>query len=96
MDKLHKFGPIGLLIAVIVRVLVSGAGLADAIMVVSLAALVYLMQKADQSEKIESYIKENSSKVDELTQKIAEQKTDVDSLKSFASAMRITGQSRGR
>ncbi len=84
MESLLKVAPIGLLFALCVKTIAKGAGLSEAAMVIALAALVYLLEQKEYSDraiKIQSELDELRKEVQKTREEFAEARTYVSGMK---------------
>jgi hypothetical protein len=90
MENISKFLPMGLLCSVVVKILITGANLAEAPVVIALAALVAFNEIRSYDKVIKGLVE----RLDLAQETDKQQAKEIESIKTYLTSVKISSQVR--
>jgi hypothetical protein len=96
MEKFKKLAPAALLSILVLKGILTGIGFPEAISIVALAGLVFGMEKAEDSKRLEAIKKEHQAELSEIRKQTELQAKEIGEVKSYVSSVKLSQQYGGK
>ena len=96
MENCKKFAPLALLLALVVKGIVSGINLPAALVCISLTALIFGMEHFADKKALNAIKDAHSVDIKELKDQLASQQKEVGEIRSYVTSVKMGTQFRSR
>jgi hypothetical protein len=96
MENFKKFAPVALLALLVVKGVALGITMPQAVAIVALAALVFGMESAEDSKRIEAIKKQQQDEINELKAKTEAQQKEISEIRGYVTSVKLGTQYNNR